>query len=664
MTTIEWYKKNLHILFFLAASIFATLIMPADGKFKYEYQRGRPWLYETLISPVDFPILKSEQELRSERNIAASKSPLCYNLSQEAIISTRELLPSILKANSSDTLKRVDRILTFLYEKGIADRLEESSRLSGVLISDRGYRQFEKPAAEIFTVESSMSYLKERIDLGLETSLKLKAALKPNLRYDNNATELARREAISKIAPTKGVLYEGQVIVAKGETVTSEIEQLLDSYKEEYEISMGYSGSYITLKLGQLLICSALFLLLYIILYYTKKEVVKDKRKVLFVLLLVIISIIMTVLVRGVSPAYLYAIPYSVFALFLCSFFNTRMVLPVYLVIIIPVVVIAQNGTEIFMLNLFAGSITVLAFTYWNRGWMQFAVAFGVFLALSLSYTAFRMIEDGTFMDINRLHYGYFAWNSVLIIATYPLIYLFEKIYGLLSNQRLRDLADTENHILSELSHKAPGTFQHALQVANLAESAVSAIGGNAILARVGGLYHDIGKMNDPLLFIENQPAGASNIHEGLDPKESARLIIKHVQDGVEIARREKLPSIINEFILSHHGKSRTLYFYNKHINNGGDSSDVHFFTYNGIFPTYREQVVVMMADAVEAASRSMKNYNDNSISELVDRVVGERVSDEQLSEAEISLKEIKMVKDIFKQRLSGMYHNRMVKPL
>lgn len=664
MSIREWYKKYYYIIFFTVASIFATMIMPADGKFKYEYQRGRPWLYETLISPVDFPILKSELELRSERNIAASKSPLCYNLNQEAIINSKEQLPSVLKDFSSDTLRIVDGILAFLYEKGIADRLQESNRLTGIIISESGYKQFEKPAAEIFTVESAVSYLKEKIDLGLETSLKIKAAIKPNLRYDDSATELVRRDAISKISPTKGVLYEGQVIVAKGETVTSEIEQLLDSYKQEYEISMGYSGSLTTLKFGQFLICSAFFLLLFIVVYFTKNELLKDKRRLLFVLLLVLLSIVVTVLVRGVTPALLYVVPYSVFALFLCSFFNTKVVLPVYLVIILPVVVIAQNGTELFMLNLFAGSITVLAYTYWNRGWMQFAVAFGVFVALSLTYTSFRMIEDGTFADVNRIHYGYFAWNSVLLVATYPLIYLFEKIYGLLSNQRLRDLADTENHILTELSQKAPGTFQHSLQVANLAESAVFAIGGNSILARVGALYHDIGKINDPLLFIENQPAGASNIHEGLDPKESAKLIIKHVQDGVEIAKRERLPSIINDFIMSHHGKSRTLYFYNKFINNGGDPSEAHYFTYEGIFPTFKEQVVVMMADAVEAASRSMKKYNDTSISELVDKVVGERVTDEQLSEAEISLKEIRTVKDVFKQRLSGMYHNRMVKPV
>jgi len=663
MAISQWYKKYFHIIFFIVASISAMLIIPAEGKFKFEYQRGRPWLYETLVSPVDFPILKSDQELRSERNLAASKSPLCFSYNSEAIVKSREQIPIALVGITSDTLLIIDKLLTFVYSKGIADRMDDSDRLSRVVVAESAFTQNELPAAEIFTVESASDYINERVGLDRERAQKLKTVLKPNLRYDKATTELSRRDAISAISPTKGVLYEGQIIVAKGETITSEIEQLLDSYKEEYEKSMGYSGSYILLKLGQLLICSALFLLLYIVLYFAKSEIFRDKRKLLFVVMLVLLSITVTVIVRGIEPAYIFMVPYSVFALYLCSFINYKVALPLYIVIILPVVIIAQNGTEIFMLNLFAGSVTLLAYSYWNRGWLQFAVAAGVFAALLFSYSAFRMIEDGTLMDFDFAFLGYFAWNSILMVAAYPFIYLFEKIYGLISDQRLRDLADTESPVLKELSLKAPGTFQHVLQVANLAESAVSSIGGNSLLARIGALYHDIGKMSDPILFIENQPPGALNLHDQLDPRESARLIIKHVQDGVDIAKRERLPSIVNEFILSHHGRSMTLYFYRKHIAAGGEPGDAKFFVYEGILPVYREQVVVMMADAVEAASRSLRSYTEDSISELVERVVGERVTDDQLSEAEISLKEIRMVKDVFKQRLSGMYHSRMVKP-
>lgn len=660
----EWYKKYYSILFFVLAAFTGMLMLPAEGKFKYEYQKGRPWLYETLIAPVDFPILKSEQELRAERSMAASKSPACYNVEQEAMISTREELLTFFSSLSSDSLILLDSRVAYLYDKGITERMDGGNPLSRVLISDNNFTLKERPAAEIFSIESAIAFINEFATLSRDKLTKLESLIKPNLIYDKEATELARREAVQKISPTKGVLYAGQVIVAQGEIITAEIEQLLDSYKAEYEISMGFSGSLLVLKSGQLLICLALFLLLYITLYFTKREILKEKRKLLFVLMLVLFSILVTVVVRGISPSYLFIIPFSVFALYLCSFFNTKMVLPVYIVIILPVVTIAQNGAEIFMLNLFAGSITILAYTYWDKGWMQFAVAFAVFMTLSLSYIAFRMVEDGTLLEINRNTLSYFAWNAILIVATYPLIYLFEKIYGLVSNQRLKDLADTDSKLLREMSDKAPGSFQHILQVASLAESGVSAIGGYSLLARVGALYHDIGKIENPMLFIENQPAGAKNIHEELEPAESAKLIIKHVQDGLDIAKRERLPQIIKDFILSHHGKSKTLYFYKKHINSGGDPSDAHLFTYEGIMPKYKEQVVVMMADAVEAASRSLRDYSEESISGLVERVVEERISDGQLLEAEISLKEIKMVKDVFKQRLSGMYHSRMVKPL
>lgn len=664
MFLVEWYKKNSSIVFFVFAAIVAMLLIPAEGKFKYEYQRGRPWLYETLIAPVDFPILKSEQELRAERNTAASNSPICYNMDQEAFLNSREGVLKMFGNLSSDTLLMLDKMLTFLYDKGIADRLEVGNRLSRLLITENNFKHIEIPAAEVFTTATAVSYINGMTALTQDQSSKLTSALIPNLRLDGEATELTRRDAIEKISPTKGVLYAGQVIVVDGETITAEIEQLLDSYKAEYEINMGYSGSVLLLKFGQLIICAALFMLLYIILYFTKREIIRDKRKLLFILLLVLLSILVTVLVRGVLPSYLYVVPYSVFALYLCSFFNTKMVLPVYLVIILPIVIIAQNGTEIFMINLFAGGIIILAYEYWDKGWMQFAIALTVFVALTVSYSAFKMIKDGSILDVNTKTIGYFAWNSILIVAAYPFIYLFEKLYGLLSNQRLKDLADTDNKLLREMSEKAPGTFQHILQVANLAESGVSAIGGYSLLARVGALYHDIGKLENPMLFIENQPTGAKNIHEDLEPAESARLIIKHVQDGFDIAKKEKLPQIVREFILSHHGKSKTLYFYKKHLNAGGDPSDAPKFTYDGIMPQYKEQVVVMMADAVEAASRSLRNYSEESISELVDRVVDERISDGQLLEAEISLKEIKMVKEVFKQRLSGMYHNRMVKPL
>ena len=252
--------------------------------------------------------------------------------------------------------------------------------------------------------------------------------------------------------------------------------------------------------------------------------------------------------------------------------------------------------------------------------------------------------------------------SALLVFAAYPFVFLFEKLFGFVSTSKLRDLTDTSNKLLQELSRKAPGTFQHSLQVANLSEAAARKIGANPLLTRVGALYHDIGKMKNPQFFIENQSSGV-NLHEGKSPEESAKIILDHVPFGVETAKKYFLPTIVSDFILTHHGKSQTLYFYNKFCNEGGDPSLIDNFTYDGEYPTTKEQVLVMMADAVEAASRSLKDYTSESISELVENIISTRLNDKQLSKANISIKEINLVKASFKKDLKQVYHNRISYP-
>ena len=617
MSLNDWLKKNSFITLMVAAAVVLTLLLPAEGKFKYEYQRGRPWLYETLVAPMDIPVLKTEQELRLERSLAAKNTVNCFNYITGADEIASAGLISLLDRYAIEERAEISRMASFIYAIRIIKSLFGNSSPS------------DKELEEV---------------------------LVPNLVFDKSATEIAHNEAMQRISPTKGILYTGEVIVARGETITAEIEQLLDSFRAEYALSMGFTGSFLLLKSGQFLIVAGIMLLLFVLLVFLKKELLFDNSKITFVLVLMIFLVTITIIVRDISPAFLYLIPYSVFALYLSSFFTSRIVVPVYLTMLLPVFLIAQNGIEIF--------ITVLAYSYWNRGWQQFAVSFAVFLTLTVIYSAYRLVEEGSLVTVNPTIIGYFVWNSLLIIAAFPLLYIFEKIFGLVSGQRLRELADADSPLLKLLSEKAPGTFQHSLQVANLAESAAAEIGANALLARVGGLYHDLGKMNNPLYFIENQPRGGENIHETLKPQDSAAIIIKHVEDGVSIAKKWRLPQIVTDFILTHHGHSRTLYFYRKFLNHGGDPAEKELFTYKGMLPVYKEQAIVMMADAVEAASRSIRDYSENSISELVERVVDERISEEQLAGSEISIRDIKRVKEAFKQKLIRVYHSRIVAPV
>ncbi|MEN6619452.1 MAG: HDIG domain-containing metalloprotein [Rikenellaceae bacterium] len=673
MNYIELIKKNRFFLnIFVTALIIAALI-PNEGKFKYEYTRGRPWLYETLIAPIDIPILKSESELRAERNSKAAQIIPYYTYAEkikgEQLITLAEILDpetdNVLVSNIKGSFEKI-------YNRGLVNEFADSSLLNKVIIIQKGKDNYETPALEVFTRKSGMEYIKKRIKEEFPDELYVKAIdetkvnqlLVPNLILDINTTQIAHKSALNSISPTKGILYAGQLIVAKGETVTTEIEQLLDSYKAEYELSMGYSGSIYLLKLGYFLFISGILLLFVVLLFFLKKEILFDSNKLNFMLLQVILIVIVTVLVKNTNPAFLYVVPYSVFALYITSFFPSKIVLPIYLIFLLPVMMIAQKGCEIFYLNALAGGVAIFTFTHWNRGWLQFVNSIVIFICFVVFYVSFRLIEEGSFAGINPSFFLYFLWNSILIIAAYPLLFLFEKIFGLVSNPRLRDLSDTTSPLLQSLSEKAPGTFQHSLQVATLAESAAREIDAYALLARVGALYHDVGKMNNPQFFIENQRSGDLNIHSTLTPEESAKLIIQHVDDGVELAKRARIPQVVIDFILSHHGRSRTAFFYNQFVNQGGDPSSIADFSYKGVLPVCKEQVIVMMADAVEAASRSLKDYSEKSISALVERVVNARISEDQLAEAEISVRDIRKVKEIFKQKLLQVNHSRISYPV
>ena len=667
MPFISTIKKYTNYILIALVAILLAAIIPGEGKFRYEYQRGRPWLYETLSAPVDIPILKTSAELRAEREKGLSSVTPYYRFregAKEFQISqlTEAAQAALLPGPVVDSMRS---ILTEIYDRGVIDELPDSTYRSGyVLLDERGNRELASsvPLSGSAAANLLNSALASRYGALVEGRLNI-TSLHPNMLYDSNTTDIAHREKLSKISPTKGMLYSGQLIVSEGEIVTAEIEQLLDSYKAEYEYSIGYSGNYWLIKLGQLLIIVFIFILFTISAYYMKRDILNKFNRLSFVLLqfIIVAGVASTVITSNASLIYL--IPFSVIALYLVSFFDTKIVLPLYTIILMPLILIAQNGFEIYFMNLFAGGILAYTFFYWDKGLSQFGNSLVVFFGLTMIYISFRVIEDGTLHSVNITYIIYFVWNSVLVIAAYPFLYLFEKIFSLVSKSRLRDLSDATTPILTVLAEKAPGTFQHSLQVANLAESVSREIGAFALLARVGALYHDIGKIDNPAAFIENIPAGAQSMHKNLSPEESARLILKHVDDGVAMAKKAHLPRIVIDFILSHHGISQTSFFYNKYVNEGGDPTDVGKFTYKGILPQYKEHVIVMMADAVEAASRTLPDYSEESISDLVEKMVDGRISGNQLIEADITLREVTIIKETFKKKLQQIYHARIAYP-
>ena len=657
---------------FAVVYVIALILFPMEGKFKYEYQRGRAWRYETLVAPIDFPILKTNEELIREREKKASDIVPYYDYNKEVKdvvignINEEQLNARIDRRLFAAVIKGVNEV----YEKGVISESESNNLSNGIIIIQRDKRAYNTPATEINSVTTALFQVKSEISHISSPSvadsvlnrLKVSSYIIPNLFFDQKKTELIQREALDFISPTKGMIYRGQMIIADGEIVTAEIEQILDSYRAEYETSTGYSDSPWKLVAGHALLLLMILILLFITIYFIDIKTFESFRKYLFILLMFLLIFMITVFIRSYDPSLLYMVPYTVFALYMLAFFRQSFVFPIYMVILLPVLLLPQNGMELYMMNLAAGAIALVSFYYLNVGWSQFVNAFFVIIVMLIMYISFALIKETSIYLLKSRAIIYILLNGVFVVILYPFVFLFEKIFSFVSGSKLKELADTNCKLLLEFADKAPGSFQHALQVANLANAAAREIGGDFLLIKVGALYHDIGKIKNPQCFIENQAPGI-NYHKDLTSIESAKEIIKHVEDGVAIAKKYKLPEIAIDFIRTHHAKSQALYFYNKYINEGGTPENIDVFTYPGPLPTTKEQVIVLMADAVEAASRTLQDYSVESIDALVDKIIAQRLSDSQLVDANISMKEINTVKRVFKDYLHRIYHERIKYP-
>jgi uncharacterized domain HDIG len=666
-------RNHINYLAFLLTAVLLTALLPDKGKFRYEYQKGQAWAYESLRSPIDFPLLKSDDELRQERE-ALSQSALPYFSLRNTVEAEqlRRLTQSLSPAPDSTEyfLQFVDYV-TEVYHRGMIDTLRYG-RLSkdGILVIVQGKESKETPVSEILTPETAEMYIYRMLagTFGdgeahvLMQRWRPGRFLAPNLQFDENATMAAQGLQLADIAPIKGRMHTGDLIVSAGEVLTEEKVQILNSLRSEFNRTIGFMGDRYLLELGQFLLMLLCVTGLYIVIRRMYRDILRRYAFLSFILSLMPLVLAAAIFLGDLTRGGLYTIPFAVAALYVSAFFPTRVALVMYLFYLLPVALIAPHGVEWLVLNITAGIIGVYVFHYWYRGWMQFASALVVCLSYMVGYIGFRLAETGSFAGIDWSYMQYFVWNALLIIAVYPVVFLMEYFFGFVSVSRLKELGDTNRTMLQELSKKAPGTMQHALQVASMAEAGAREIGAKALLCRVGALYHDVGKSANPAYFVENQAKGV-NPHAGLTPKESAAIILNHVDDGMALAKRHRLPSLVSDFILCHHGKTQTLYFYNQYCNQGGDPSLVEDFTYRGAYPKTREQVVVMLADAVEASTRSLPDYSVEHIAAMVDRVVDERISDKQLAQADISMKEINQVREVFKKHLQGVFHQRISYP-
>lgn len=662
-------KDSLRIAFPLViAFLLLVLLMPKGAKFAYDYHKGRSWKYETLYAQFDFPIYKTDEQIREERRNASTEAIPYYKYSEE--IGAHNL-------HAAGTLDlgalrgAVISSLHAIYQKGVIPDDGGGHAGAEVLYIQRDKRAVKYPLSEVYRLtEARARLLSDVSDAGRANAdsvlhaNKVYDLLVPNLLYDEQTTELVRAEASTRISPTSGYVTAGQLIVQEDEIVTAEIAQMLDSYKREYEANVGYVGSPALMLLGNVLLALAILTLLYLAIYFNNPRIFADSRFPYLVSVFVLAVLVALILVR-VNERALYLVPFALAALLLHAFMKNRVVVPVYVVSLLPLLVFSHDGAVLFVMNFVGGMVAILAFRRFHRGWQQFVMALILFAVMALVYLGFRaadLVAGNFWRALLSLFIG-----AMLTVAGYPLIYLFERMFNLVSSSRLIELCDVSNPLIRELEKKAPGTFQHSLQVMNMADTVARSIDANADLVRAGALYHDIGKMNNPLCFVENESLvvrdGAPKYHTGMSPEQSARDIIRHVPDGVEIAQKHRLPGIIIDFIRSHHGTTTTGYFYGQFLRAGGDPALAGEFRYPGIKPQSKEQIILMLCDSVEAASRTLTKYTPEAYSDFVEGIVSGKMDEGQFDRADITISELGTVKEALKQYLAQIHHERVVYP-
>ena len=669
------------ILFIIAVAII-VYVFPKQGKFQYEFQnlKGKPWPHDHLIAPFDFAIKKSSDELALEKSeILKNSKP--YFKSANSILATRKL--QLIKEfeeqwDTNKSLKIKDKslalsknIIDSIYSKGIiepSEIIENKPADYSVYVLKNNIAE-EYVLKDFHTIISAYEYLQEQLrkhGTGIDTKFilpLLENSISHSLFYDKETSEKVLNQAIEAISFSRDVIIKDQSIVSKGEIIDTKIFQLLQSLKWEFEEKGGGKSGTFFVLLGQILIVTLCLSVLIIFLAFFRKDIFLNNTKITFILLLIVLQVLMIRLALNSQSFSIYILPFCILPIIIRAFYDTRIALFVHLITVLVISFMAPNRFEFAFLQLVTGIIAILSIVNIHNRSQIFISSILIFLTYSIAFFGITIIQDGGSDVINIYDFAWFGISALLTLFSYPLIFIFEKIFGFVSDVSLLELSDTNGKLLRELALLAPGTFQHSLQVANIAEDAIYSIGGNALLVRAGALYHDIGKMEMPLYFIENQASGI-NPHEDLNYDESAAIIIGHVIKGVEIAKKHNLPEQIIDFIRSHHGTTITAYFYRSFQNAFPEEHiDIEKFRYPGPIPFSKESAVLMMADSVEAASRSLKKYDAESIDNLVELIITSQIEQNQFINSDITFRDINVLKKIFKKKLMNMYHLRVEYP-
>ncbi len=673
------YKNQslIYKYFLYGLAIFLiVLFFPKGGQFKYEFQKGKPWQHETLYAPFDFSVLKDAEEIKQEREqiVKNQLSYFTYSDSiQEKVYSNFNSKYLLIRSDSTlnirDTLffkQNAKRILDDIYQRGVVRNSDLNSSTEEINIVKEN-RVSILAVNDIFKLQDIFGYVQEQVlDSGQEQdgdayqNLFLELVV-PNIFINKELTQKEINDKLSKVSATRGFVDQGKLIIARGEVVEGENFKVLNSLKAEYESELWTENNYRFILIGYIILVALVLMMLMLFLIKYRPKIYNDNAKVTFIYFNIILMVFVTTFMVKYQLAYLFVVPLCILPLILKTFFDARLGLYVHVLTVLILGFVVPNSFEYIFLQIIAGIVTILSVSeLYKRANLFISVAqiTGIYI---LGYLAFHTIHEGNFQNIELMAIGLFILNGMITLFAQPLVYLYEKIFGLVSEVSLLELSDTNSKLLRELSNKAPGTFNHSLQVANLAEAAASEVGANAMLVRVGALYHDIGKMLNPMYFSENQISSV-NPHDELEPRDSAKIIIDHVYDGIELAKKNKLPDRLIDFIRTHHGTTQVYYFYKKALDLD-ESTSKEAFTYPGPLPFSKETAILMMSDSVEAASKSLKNPNYEEIDQFVDRIIDFQMKANQFANANITFKDIESIKKVLKKKLTNIYHLRVEYP-
>ncbi|MCH1517074.1 MAG: HDIG domain-containing protein [Flavobacteriaceae bacterium] len=664
------YKAFLY-LFSCALIVY---FFPVKSQFAFDFSKGQSWGHETLYAPFDFAIIKSEDEINTEKRRLKLEAITYFDVEAsryDDVVAAYEVnfenyFPF---SKQSQRYKRYfeygQQLLEEIYAKGVLpiNYTHEGGRRAA-LVLDRSERDL--PFDALLNLTALSGYLDNAIESNFSNYSKqyynlLFEILEPNLSYNKTYTEQSIADLYLTISPTRDIVAQGEFIITTNEIIDEIKWEKLWSLKQQFSSEDLQNKNFGWIVFGYSLIVSLLLLLLLFFIRKYRQSIFENNTKMTFIFFNILMMVGMTILVLEVNQDYLYALPICIFPLITKTFFDARLGLVVHLLAVLIVGFIVPNSFEYVVLQTSAGIVTILSVSELYKRANLFISVFQITLVYLMVYLAFFTIRVGDIQSLDIIVFGLFVVNGLLTLFVQPLIYLYEKVFKLVSDASLLELSDTNSIVFKELSNKAPGTFHHSLQVANLAEAAALAIDANVLLTRVGALYHDIGKINNPTFFSENQRALVSP-HDELSPKDSAQMIIQHVLDGIKLAKQYKLPDRVIDFIRTHHGTSKVYYFYKKQ-QELSDEVDLNDFSYNGPKPFSKETAIVMMSDAVEAASKSLKAPSIELLEGFVAKIINQQMEEDQFVNSNITFAEIETVKKVLINKLINIYHLRVEYP-